>query len=289
MNLKFTYTKLLRVIFLMLILLPTLAGVIYAILYSFGLTGLLSQGFTLKYWIETLSDFYAWKSISFSLMIAMISVFISFWISLFLVLKLTKDFQKKWFHRLIFVPLCFPATVMAFYVLQTFSKSGFFSRISYHLGFIDQIESFPELTNDAYGIGIMLTSVLMLFPFFTIYIKNIFDTEKLNDYQQLSQSLGASSQQTFWRISLPILWRKSKLTLMLYIIFVMGSYEVPLLLGRQNPQMITPRIVDKAQRFNLQDIPQAYAMALMYLGVVLILILVTSASFVQFFKRKSDA
>lgn len=273
----------------MLILLPTLAGFTYALLYSFGLTGLLSEGFTLKHWTETLSDFYAWKSIGFSLMIAMISVFISFWISLFLVLKLTKDFQKKWFHRLIFVPLCFPATVMALYVLQTFSKSGFFSRISYQLGFIDQIESFPELTNDAYGIGIMLTSVLMVFPFFTIYIKNIFDAEKLNEYQQLSQSLGASSLQTFWKISLPILWRKSKLTLMLYIIFVMGSYEVPLLLGRQNPQMITPRIVDKAQRFNLQDIPQAYAMALMYLGVVLILILVTSASFVQFFKRKSDA
>lgn len=289
MSLKFTYTKLLRVIFLILILLPTLAGFTYALLYSLGLTGLFNEGFTLKYWTETLSDFYVWKSIGFSLLIAVISVFVSFCISLFLVLKLSKDFQKKWFHRLIFVPLCFPATVMAFYVLQTFSKSGFFSRVSYQLGFIHQIESFPELTNDAYGIGIMLTSVLMVFPFFTIYIKNIFDAEKLNDYQELSQSLGASSQHTFWKISLPILWRKSKLTLMLYIIFVMGSYEVPLLLGRQNPQMITPRIVDKAQRFNLQDIPQAYAMALIYLCIVLILIGLTSGFFVQFFKRKSDA
>lgn len=131
----------------------------------------------------------------------------------------------------------------------------------------------------------MLTSVLLVFPFFTLFLKNIFDAERLRDYQLIAQSLGAKPSHIFWKINLPLLWQKAKSTLVLYIIFVMGSYEVPLLLGRQNPQMITPRIVDKAQRFNLQDIPQAYVMALIYLCLVLLLISLMSTRFVQFLKR----
>ncbi|MDN6279804.1 MAG: sulfate ABC transporter permease [Psychroflexus sp.] len=282
-------TKFLRLIYVLLIVVPTFAGFTYALLHSLGLTGLLTDGLTLKYWSEALRDFYMWKSIGFSFLIAVISVFLSFCIALFLVLKLTDDFQKKWFHRLLFLPLCFPATVMAFYVMQTFSKSGFLSRLSFQFGWIDHIESFPELTNDAYGIGIMLTSVLLVFPFFTLFLKNIFDAERLQDYGLIAQSLGAKPRHAFWKISLALLWQKSKSTVVLYIIFVMGSYEVPLLLGRQNPQMITPRIVDKAQRFNLHDIPQAYVMALIYLFLVLLLISLMSTRFVQFFKKKTHA
>lgn len=282
-------TKLLRLIYVLLIVVPIFAGFTYALLYSLGLTGLLTDGLTFKYWSEALRDFYMWKSIGFSFLMAVISVFLSFCLAIFLVLRFTDDLKKKWFHRLLFVPLCFPATVMAFYVMQTFSKSGFLSRLSYQFGWIGQIESFPELTNDAYGIGIMLTSVLLVFPFFTLFLKNIFDAERLRDYQLIAQSLGAKPSHIFWKINLPLLWQKAKSTLVLYIIFVMGSYEVPLLLGRQNPQMITPRIVDKAQRFNLQDIPQAYVMALIYLCLVLLLISLMSTRFVQFLKKKSHA
>jgi len=55
---------------------------------------------------------------------------------------------------------------------------------------------------------------------------------------------------------------------------VMGSYEVPLLLGRQSPQMISVATLQKIQRYNLYDIPKGFAMSILYvLIIVLVLVL----------------
>ncbi|MEO1451378.1 MAG: hypothetical protein AAFV07_17735, partial [Bacteroidota bacterium] len=71
------------------------------------------------------------------------------------------------------------------------------------------------------------------------------------------------------RVLGPVLISKAAPTLFLYLVFVLGSYEIPLILGRSAPQMASVHIIDQLQGFDLQTKPQAYAMALMCAGLVL--------------------
>ena len=253
-----------KVALVILMLLPMLLGLSYALLYSFGLVGILNTGFTTSHWTEILQDESFWKCLFFSLGVGLASVGLSLILALAMVIYWRKALTQGKLRILIYFPLAFPATVVGFIIYQSLSKTGFWSRVAYQLELISDIDSFPSLVNDAYGIGIILASCFIIAPFLTLILKSIFESEQVEKYGHIAQSLGAKRKSIVWKVTLPVLVTKVKTTLMLFLIFVIGSYEIPLILGRQNPKMITISIVDKAQRFNLEDIPQAYAMAVVY-------------------------
>ena len=273
MKLKF-YPVLIKLLFGLLIVLPLVAGLSYALSYSLGLSGLLTKGFTLDYWLKALMSKSLWMSFLYSLSIGLVSVVISLCIAVSMALSWNKSIQQGRFSYFIFLPLCFPATVMAFLVLQWLSASGWFSRIAFELGFIHSLNDFPNVVRDFYGIGIIFCSVLLITPFFTILMSNIYRNENLLELEKLSKTLGASSRKTLRRVTLPILFKKSKMTLLLFVIFVMSSYEVPLILGRQYPQMVSVAIVQKIQKFNLDDIPLGFAMSVLYVLLVILVLVV---------------
>ncbi|MBS3738018.1 ABC transporter permease subunit [Mesohalobacter halotolerans] len=273
MKLK-VYPVLIKLLFGLLIVLPLVAGLSYALSYSLGLSGLLSKGFTLDYWQKALTSQNLWVSFLYSLSIGLVSVVTSLCIAVSMALSWNKSIQQGRLSYFIFLPLCFPATVMAFLVLQWLSPSGWFSRIAFELGFICSLNDFPNVVRDFYGVGIIFCSVLLITPFFTILMSNIYRNENLLELEKLSKTLGASSRKTLRCVTLPILFKKSKMTLLLFVIFVMSSYEVPLILGRQYPQMVSVAIVQKIQKFNLNDIPLGFAMSVLYvLLVILVLVL----------------
>ena len=59
----------------------------------------------------------------------------------------------------------------------------------------------------------------------------------------------------------------------MYFIFKIGAYEVPLLLGRSTPETVSVLAVRKLQKFNLYDIPQGYAVAVIYTIIILSLLM----------------
>ncbi|MGX1023738.1 ABC transporter permease subunit [Psychroflexus sp. MBR-150] len=272
MKLK-VYPIFIKLLFWLLIVLPVLAGLGYALSYSLGLIGLLSKGFTFEYWQKALTSQSLWASFLYSLSIGFVSVFISLCFAVSMALSWNKSIQKGRLSYFIFLPLCFPATVMAFVVLQWLSPSGWFSRMAFELGFINSLNAFPNLVRDFYSIGIIVCSVLLITPFFTILMSNIYRNENLLHLENLSKTLGASTAKTLKRVTLPILFQKSKMTLLLFVIFVMGSYEVPLILGRQYPQMVSVAIVQKIQKFNLNDIPLGFAMSVLYVILVVLVLI----------------
>jgi len=266
------YPVLIKLLFGLLIVLPVVVGLGYALSYSLGLTGLLSEGFTLDYWQKALTSRSLWVSFLYSLSIGVVSVFVSLCFAVTMALSWNKSIQHGRLSYFIFLPLCFPATVMAFVVLQWLSPSGWFSRIVFQLGFTDVLNDFPNLVRDFYGIGIIVCSVLLITPFFSILMSNIYRNENLLQLENLSKTLGASPSKTLRKVTLPILFQKSKMTLLLFVIFVMGSYEVPLILGRQYPQMVSVAIVQKIQKFNLDDIPLGFAMSVLYVFLVILVL-----------------
>ena len=245
----------------------------YAVLYSFGLAGSLRSGFTISKWTETLSSQEVVTSFLFSLYIATCSMILAVAMAMLLICFLRREIRSRWFSTFNYFPLAIPAIVAAFCSFQLFSKAGLLSRLFYRSGWIATVQEFPDLIQDPFGIGIITTHVMMAFPFFAILFRNFSESENLDELVQLARTLGASSVQAEWKITVPILLRRALPTLVVYFIFVLGSYEIPLLLGRQAPQMVSVLIIRKLQRFNLMDMPTAYAVAFLYLFIVSLVIL----------------
>jgi putative spermidine/putrescine transport system permease protein len=280
-------SKLLKVLFFAIVVLPVASGLVYAFLFSLGIIGVLNNGFQWDAWQLVLFDKPFWTSFGFSLYIALLSVGISLSFALTIALSWQKKLQKGLLSSVIYLPLCFPATVMAFFSFQLLAKSGLLARIGYQLGFIKEINDFPVLIKDAYGMGIIFTSVLLITPFFIILFSNLYQSEKIASYVNLAKTFGASNRQILRKVIVPILLKRASITIYLFVIFVMGSYEVPLLLGRQNPQMISVAILQKIQRFNLNDMPQGYAMSLLYVLLVVAILWILYFKNPQFFKTQN--
>jgi len=261
-------------LFILLAVLPLVLGIGYALLYSLGLTGMVSSGFTLVVWGEVLTDPEVWLTYGYTFYIALASISLSLLVSLTVVLLFAHKLDQPRISYFFYLPLSIPAIVMAFYIFQVLGGSGLLSRISYVLGATNSVQQFPGLINDLAGIGIITAHVLMAVPFFIIFFHNIYRGEELGKMVQLASTLGAGTPFINRVITIPILLRRGFSTIMLYFIFVLGSYEIPLLLGREYPQMISVLVINKLRRFNLNDIPEAYGIAVMYTFLILTAIVI---------------
>jgi putative spermidine/putrescine transport system permease protein len=261
-------------LFLGLAVLPLVLGIVYALLYSLGIIGLVSDGVTLTYWERALTDTQFWLSIGYTFYIALTTIGLTIGAALFLSLYFKKELRSGFTGFSIYVPLAFPAIVVAFLIFQLASQSGLFARIAYHLGFIADSSGFPELVNDPFGIGIIAAHTFMATPFFTLYFMNLYDQQRVNELRQVAESLGASTANQLRRIVVPMLLKRAFPTLTLYTIFVMGSYEIPLILGRQTPQMMSVLVIRKLRRFSLSTIPEAYITALVFIAIIIVLLVV---------------
>ena len=260
-------------LFLALTAIPLLLGIGYALLFSLGLTGILSEGFTLEHWRAVLRSAAFWESIVFSAYVALVSIGMAVSLALFVVVRRPHTFEKGPLSFFIYLPLALPAIVMAFFIFQMMSKAGFLSRLAFQLGLTRSLGHFPDWVNGQYGIGIITAHFLMALPFFLILYTQMYRHEGMRALMQQAYTLGATRRQAAWRVAAPALFRRSFATVVLYLLFVMGSYEIPLLLGSQSRQMVSVLTIQKLQRFNLDDIPQAYTISVLYSMAVIVLAL----------------
>ncbi len=260
--------------FLFFTIVPLVLGLLYAFLYSIGVVGALSSGFSWAHWQAVLSSESFVYSLLTSLLVATVSLSISIFLALFFTIFIN---QKRIYHSSFiihhfYIPLSIPPIIAAFLTFQFLGSSGMVSRFFHNIGLIANAESFPELVNDKLYIGVVATQVLMSFPFLTLIFLNFYRTNNINALIQVSKTLGAREQQIRWRVTIPVLLQKSRPNIVLLFIVLMSSYEIPLLLGRQSPMMLSVLTGQKFRKFNLADIPQAYVMTVIYALLIIILV-----------------
>lgn len=260
--------------FILITMLPLLAGLVYALLNSLGLAGILSEGFTLNYWKEIFSSGEFLQTFFYSIFLTAVVVLLS----VFIALVLQKNFKNKISTGatsfLFYIPLAIPFIVAAFLTYHFIGASGLFARIAFSLHLISDQNEFPGFVNDANSIGIILTHCIIATAFLTILFATIYKNEKLEELSSAANTLGADEKQVRSKIIIPVLLKKAMPSIILYAVFTFGSYEIPLLLGRQDPQMISVTIARKFQRYNLQDVPVAYAMASIYTLLIIVVLFV---------------
>lgn len=261
--------KLLPALFIFFCITPLALSLGYSFLYSIGGVGLLSEGLTLQNWLELFQGEFL-QSILYSLWIALASAGLALGLALTFLFVLYDKLRQPAVYKFMFLPLTIPPIVVAFVIFQLYSGSGIFSRILNSVGIISSARQFPVLVQDPYGIGIILAHVFIAFPFFFLVLLNLYKHEKLEDFQRVALSLGSDISTIRFKVQLPILMKGLFPLLILYIIFFMGAYDIPLILGQSSPLMISPLILEKLQRFNLGDIPVAYSMAVLYAVICIV-------------------
>jgi putative spermidine/putrescine transport system permease protein len=75
-----------------------------------------------------------------------------------------------------------------------------------------------------------------------------------------------------------VLLRASAPVLSVYLVVLMGAYEVPLLVGAQYPSMISVLIQRRFSQFDMGTRPEAYVLASLYACLATGLLLVLFAS-----------
>ncbi len=253
-----------------------LAGLLNALGYSVGLTGPLATGFTGQYWQQLPTEPSLLVSLAFSLYVAIVSVGGAVAIALALVLGRQTMLRHRPFPILLYLPLLLPSLVVAFYLFQLLSGSGWLSRMTFALGLTRAPDDFPELIGDAAGLGIILAQVVLAFPFFTLLFQSLYADARLDELRSLTRTLGASVGQFNRRVAAPILLRRAAPTLVLYGVAVLGAYDIPLLLGRNYPQMLSVFITTRLQRFDLTDLPMGYLIGFLMTLFLMIVIYLTT-------------
>ena len=256
------------ILFIAIGVVPFAAAFIYALLYSFGIIGIANSGFTTEFWSTVLASGEFFRAFLYSFLIALAAVTISVGGALWVTLKFRKRLEQKFLSFIIYLPLAVPGIVTGFFTFQLFSKGGFFARLSYQLGWITEASQFPDLVNDALAFGIVLSFITMIMPFFILLFLNVYKNERVEELSVLAQSLGANTKQVTQHIFLPILIKKTWVLIVLYFIFLLGAYEVPLILGQESPQMLSVLIIQEIKQYDLDKISEGYVVAVMYTLIV---------------------
>jgi putative spermidine/putrescine transport system permease protein len=250
-------------------LLPMVGAVGYALAYSLGLTGLLSRGASVEAWRRALADPATWQSLGLSAGIAIVTVVLASVLGLILALVLDEQLSRGPLSYVAYAPLALPFTVAAIVVFGCLTQSGLLSRLLLRLGVIGELEDLAPLVNDRLGVGIVVTHLLIATPFLALVFQRLMVQERIHELRQLAATLGAGPVSTLARITVPLLLRRGLSNVLLVFVVVLGSYEVPLLLGRQSPQMLSVLIMRKYGRFDIEDKPEAFAIAVMYTAIVI--------------------
>jgi putative spermidine/putrescine transport system permease protein len=258
-----------------LTLLPLSLGLIYAFLYSIGAIGALSSGITLAHWARVFEEGVFVQSLFLSIGIAMLAMLISVTIALWICIHRNSKTsnERAGVPFIWYVPLSIPPMIAAFLGFQFLGNTGVLSRVFFQLGILKDSSDFLPLINDYFHFGILISFVLMTFPYFLLLFFNIYEQEKLTTYTALSSTLGATQRQIQRYVVVPILLQKARANIVLWTIFLASAYEIPLLLGKQSPNMISVLIGQKFKKFNLDEMPQAYAITVLYAVLVIGVIL----------------
>lgn len=262
-------------LFLLVTILPICLGLIYALGYSVGLFGLLSDGFTLSHWHKVVSSREIWYSLAVSGYVAAATVLVTIPAAILTTAGLRHKVNRGAFGTALYLPLTLPATVAAFVVFQLFSGGGWLNRIPVALGLISDPAQMPPVIHDSLSLGVIIAHAFLAWPFFTLFFTQVYAQERLSAQCKLTLTLGGSRWDCLMQVIAPVMLWRGRTQIVLLFIAVMGSYEIPLLLGKQSPQMISVLTMRKYELFNLASKPEAYIAALLYTALVTLCLALT--------------
>ena len=184
---------------------------------------------------ELLKSNVFWDSFFLTVRIALISTILSLALGLFFTRAIYFYLPMSWFKGLVWLPMLIPHFVAAYLVLLFFSQSGLVSSLFVRLNLISEFHQFPILTNDSFGIGIILSYVWKEIPFVILVLLPIY--HRINkQYFEVVRTLGGGKWERFKTVEWPAIYPVLAEIGIILFAFIISAYEIPFLLGVTYPK-----------------------------------------------------
>jgi putative spermidine/putrescine transport system permease protein len=219
------------------------------------------QSFTLAHYRALLRDSEFRASLALTLGLATVATVISALLGLALALAVRElAHRSRWLNALLQVPLAVPHLAMAVALINVIAPSGLVARAAYAFGLINGPADFPALINDRYGVGVVLAYVLKETPFIALMTLALL-LRVGDEYEQAARTLGASAWQRLRYVTLPLLAPAVVSASLVVFAFIFAAFEVPFILGRPYPAMLSVVAQRRNMDLNLTARPGAIAVA----------------------------
>ena len=169
-------------------------------------------------------------------------------------------------RALALLPLPVPHLVAAVAGLLVLGQSGFFARLAFHAGVIEDPSGMPALVYDPLGIGLIVALVWKEIPFLSLVAFSVLGTRG-DALEQTARGLGASGRDVLLRVTLPILWRGMLPAAVAVFTFVAGSYEAAVILAPSDPLALPLLTWERFVDAGLDQRGDAYVLALLGLWI----------------------
>ncbi len=244
------------------------SGIITALFESFGYMPVVGlREITLKYYINIFSNNNFISSLRFSLSTSLISSLIAATGGVTLAYAMLLSQKGRNFEKLLYkVPIIVPHMVAALLMFNILSQGGVLPRLLYHLHIINAQREFPLLVFDKYGVGIIITYLWKEIPFVAMVVYTFFNNIN-KSLEEAALNLGASKNQYFWNVLLPLSWPSVFSSFIIIFAFSFGAFEVPYLLGPTWPRTLPVQAFIEYSNPDIFNRPNAMAV-----NVILILI-----------------
>ncbi len=233
--------------------------------------GLTQPNFDAYIGLFSLTEF--WRSLGMTLYIALTSTAISMVLAIGAALLLRRAFPSKRLMTFLFsFNLPIPHIVGAIGIMFLFAQSGFMARIAHGFGWIERPMDFLVLVNDPYAIGIILEYVWKEVPFIGIVVLAVLQSIG-DDYEAVSQTLGAGPLQRFRFVILPLITPATLSVSVLVLAFTFGEFLIPYLLGQTYPATLPVLAVRLFTDPDLNKRPEAMAMSILIAVIAALMVL----------------
>lgn len=210
-------------------------------------------------------------SILFSMYVALVSSLLAIILGTFLaytIWNLPPAIQAK---TLVYkIPIILPHIAVAFITMIFLSRSGIVSSICHSLGIISDIQEFPDLIFSSYGIGEIVAYTAKETSFVSLMAMSVlvrFDRR----YIDTARQLGAGRMRILFQVVLPRLREILVTTFLILFIYTLGAFEIPYILGADNPGMLSLHVYNYYFMHDLADRPVAMALLIIMFVICLLL------------------
>lgn len=220
------------------------------------------RGFTLSHYAALFRDAEILAGIRYTLAVTTTATILSAVGGTALALALRKPAARSVrINTLLQIPLALPHLAMAVVLINFISPSGLIARVLFQLSLIGAPADFPPLINDRYAVGIILAYVLKELPFIALMVLALL--ARLGDeYEQLAQTLGANRWQRLRHVTLPLIAPAVISSSVVVFSFIFGAFEVPYILGRPYPAMLSVIAQRRYLDVDLAQRPESIAVAI---------------------------
>lgn len=166
------------------------------------------------------------------------------------------------------IPLPIPPIVVAAAAVLVLSQSGLLARGLAAFGWVSVPADFPALLNTPEGTGLILALAWKELGFLSLLACSI--VAQLDpELEATARTLGASAKAARRRILVPLVWRGLMPGVVAAFAFVLGSWELPALLGPSHPQPLAVAVLERARDADPLARGDAWAAVLLLFGAAM--------------------